>query len=428
MTAPSPYKIQIHSPALHAAQQTVRDAARRFNVVCCGRRWGKNVLVHDVLIESMLNGRKNDWGSPTYKNLADDWRLLLDIFSPLIKDKSEQEHRIQLITGGILEMWSLDNPEVIRGRASNLWIVNEAAMISDLYNIWSEIIRPTLIDSHGGAWFPSTPKGFNGFRQLYQLGSDQLASPEWAAWHYSSYSNPYLDPAELDAMRQTMTEEQYRQEILAEFIEGAGQVIRNIAACMLAPKINSPDEHRGHAICAGVDWGKQNDFTVIAIGCKDCMRELFLDRFNEIDYAFQRQRLMVALNKWNVHRAIVETNSIGAPILEQLQRDGIRVTGFETTHPSKIALIESMALMFEKGEFQFIPDETAKMELEAYERQVTRTGVTTYNAPEGLHDDTVIARALMLKAIREAPTSLAAIQAMRSRPLPMQVLAKTGVF
>jgi len=75
------------------------------------------------------------------------------------------------------------------------------------------------------------------------------------------------------------------------------------------------------------------------------------------------------------------------------------VSGFQTTATSKPRLIESLALAFEKEEFQFQDDPIWTGELEAYERKVSlTTGRSSYSAPTGMHDDTVIARALMLKA------------------------------
>ena len=58
-------------------------------------------------------------------------------------------------------------------------------------------------------------------------------------------------------------------------------------------------------------------------------------------------------------------------------------------------MIESLALAFEKLEAKWLPDEIAAAELEAYEMTINgTTGRPSYSAPAGLHDDTVIARAL----------------------------------
>jgi hypothetical protein len=260
------------------------------------------------------------------------------------------------------------------------------------------------VDQRGDAWWFSTPAGKNGFWQLYNRGLDKLRHPDWRSWHFTSYDNPHIPASELDEMRQTMTERAYRQEILADFLDNEGQVFRNIDACLHAPP-PSQEQHRGHNIVAGVDWGKQQDFTVIAAGCATCKTELVLDRFNQIDYSFQRQRLMGLYHTWSVGHSIGELNAMGEPVIEQLQRDGIRITGYQTTLTGKIAIIEGLALALEQGQVQLLPDAVGRAELEAYEVKLTKTGMSTYSAPEGMHDDTVIARALMWRAMQQAPAT-----------------------
>jgi hypothetical protein len=57
-----------------------------------------------------------------------------------------------------------------------------------------------------------------------------------------------------------------------------------------------------------------------------------------------------------------------------------------------------MALAFERAEWQWLNEPVATAELEGYERKVSAiTERSQYSAPQGLHDDTVVARALMLR-------------------------------
>jgi hypothetical protein len=227
---------------------------------------------------------------------------------------------------------------------------------------------------------------------------------DWRAWTFTSYDNPHLDRAELEGLRATMTDEAYRQEIMAEFIEGEGAVFRNLAAACTAPMGDKPENHKGHVIVAGVDWGKQNDYTAISLGCVNCRREVVLDRFNQIDYEFQLQRLQRLFTDWSVRLGQVELNSIGQPMFERLARSGVPVVGFDTTATSKPPLIEALALALDQGSPLLLPLDWATAELEAYERRVNpNTGHPTYTAPDGLHDDTVMARALMNRAMNQHP-------------------------
>ncbi len=389
--------IEIELTRLHETQQQCIDQAKRFNVINCGRRWGKTRLGIDLVIEALVHCQPVGWFSPTYKMLEDVWRELKNVLYPMIQGQSEQQHRIETIGGGILDCWSLDAADSSRGRKYWLIVVDEAAMVADLEHNWNMILRPMLVDLKGSAWFLSTPKGRNGFYKLHAIGRDP-ENTDWKSWTFPTWQNPYIPRSEVETLKDTMTEEAYRQEILAEFLEGEGVVFRNLTAVMTAPANATPEQHHGHTLVAGVDWGKQNDFTAISIGCATCRREVAKDRFNQIDYAFQTQRIKELFHKWHVTMGKVELNSIGNPIFEQLQREGLPVVGFDTTASSKPPLIEGAALEIEKGTISLIPDDVWTTELEAYERTVNaNTGRSSYNAPSDLHDDTVIARCLMIQ-------------------------------
>ena len=169
--------------------------------------------------------------------------------------------------------------------------------------------------------FISTPKRRNWFFKVYQEGLN--GSGEWQSWRFPTASNPYIEPDEIEAARNTLPLEIFQQEYLAEFLEGEGAVFRNISACLGAP--DPALSHAGHQLMAGVDWGKSNDYTAISIGCRDCRVEVARDRFNQIDYTFQRQRLVELCNRFDVTRVMVELNSIGEPNFESLSREGLPV-------------------------------------------------------------------------------------------------------
>src|SRR5262245_48522443 len=144
--------IGLNLPALYPVQARVIQEATRFNVVCCGRRWGKTVLGMDRLIHTTLQGKPAAWFSPTTKLMADAWRTVRSGLSPITLEKSEQEKRLELIGGGIIEFWSLDSPDSGRGRKYALVVIDEAAMFADLEEAWQQAIRPTLTDLQGSAW------------------------------------------------------------------------------------------------------------------------------------------------------------------------------------------------------------------------------------------------------------------------------------
>jgi len=199
----------------------------------------------------------------------------------------------------------------------------------------------------------------------------------------------------------------FRQEYLAEFITGEGAVFRRIEENLTTER-TTPMQHAGHNIVAGVDWGQVSDFTAISIVCENCLQELELDRFNQLDWEFQRTKLLALAEKWNVKLMLVEENSIGSPNLEALQKNTLRsVKGFQTTASSKPPLIQSLALAFEQTEIKWLDIPVATAELQSYEAH--RNEVTNriqYSGTKGGHDDTVIARALARWAIEERRRSV----------------------
>ena len=381
-------------PPLHPSQRVVRDHPARFKVLACGRRWGKTRLGSALCIEEAGRRGRAWWVAPSYKVAAVGWRLVrglaLQVSGATIRDG---DMLATLPGGGTVQVRSADNPDSLRGEGLDFVVVDECAYVAE--EAWQEALRPALSDRLGRAMFISTPAGRNWFWRYYQHG---LQGGEWASWRFPTADNPYIEPSEIEAARGDLPETVFQQEYLAEFLEGEGVVFRNIAACMGAPLDATPEQHAGHYKVMGVDWGKQTDFTCISVVCHTCHAEVARDRFNQIDYAFQRARLGVLYERWRPELILAESNAMGEPIIEQLQRDDMPVQGFLTTPASKAPLIENLALALERAEIQWQADAVWTGELEAYERTVSAaTGRSSYSAPEGMHDDTVIARALAIR-------------------------------
>ena len=344
-----------------------------------------------MLVDPALDGYPVAWFAPTYKLLTEAWRDTKRVLAPIIVAKDEGEHRLEIATGGVIEMWTLSDENAGRSRKYRRVVIDEAAMAPNLMAVWNAAISPTLMDLGGDAWIFSTPKGRNGFWQMYQWGQDPLES-DWASWTFTSYDNPFIDRAEIDVLKRRLPERVFAQEILAQFLDDAGGVFRRVVeAATLADNAQPID---GHQYVFGVDWGKSADFTVITIWDVTEQHLVALDRFNQIDYRVQRQRLGAAYELWRPDVIECETNAMGEPIIEQLRQDGLPVRGFTTTNATKGAVIEALALAFERASIQIVNDPVLVGELQAFEMSRLPSGAIRYSAPEGMHDDTVMAAAI----------------------------------
>lgn len=383
--------IDLTLPKPHAAQQQVIAEARRFNVMCCGRRFGKTTLGANRVLEPALDGKPVGWFAPTYKMLIPVYREIAALLAPITTRRSDQERRIELVTGGVVEFWSLDDPDGCRGRAYARVVIDEAARVLHLERAWNEVIRPTLTDHLGDAWFLSTPRGMNFFHTLYQRGQDS-GEPDWASWQMPTTANPHIAPSEVDAAKRELPALAFAQEYGAEFIPDGAGVFRRVRDAAIAIPQDEPVE--GHAYLISIDWGKLSDWTVLAVWDATWWHLVHMERFQQIDYQLQIARLQALCERFRPQALAPERNSMGEPIIEQIARAPWcppALLPFTTTNASKAVAVEAFALALEQGNVQVIDDPALIGELHAFEGTRLPSGLIRYGAPEGMHDDCVMA-------------------------------------
>ena len=210
---------ELRLPELHRGQNRRRAEIERlrarFVVTMCGRRWGKSMDGGEWLMEGCASGLKCALFTPTYKYLMDEWRDIAARFRPLLgipgARLDQQEKRLELPNGGVIECWSLDTPDPGRGRKYHRMVVDEAGIVRDLEGVWQSALRPTLVDYRGSAWFYGTPKGRkHGFAVLFAKG--ESGDPGWMSFRAPTIDNPYIPEDEIEAARRDTPPEAFAQE------------------------------------------------------------------------------------------------------------------------------------------------------------------------------------------------------------------------
>jgi len=344
------------------------------------------------------------------------WRLIRRLAVQLPgADIRQSERLVTLPNGGEIQVRSADNPDSLRGEGLDFVVMDECAFIHE--DAWQEALRPALSDRKGRAMFISTPKGRNWFWRIWQRCVDEH-DPEWQGWQLPTIDNPFIDPAEIDAARQGLPERIFSQEYLAQFLDDAGGVFRRV---MEAATATAQSGHIGeHEYVIGADWGRQHDFTALAVLDVTTSELVALERFNQIDYAIQVGRLQALAERFHPRAIVAESNSIGIPVIEQLQRVGLPVVPFTTTAASKQIAVDALALAFERGSLRILPDPVLIAELQAYESERLPSGMLRYGAPAGMHDDTVMALALAWHNPAPAVAGVSNVKRNLSRPRSRQ--------
>lgn len=307
--------IKIKIPELHVGQASIKAERERYNIVCCGRRYGKNVLLTELVIDTAIEDAKPAaWFAPTYKMLTEDWRNLRSTLAPALSGVSEQEKQLRLVTGGVIDMWSLENPDSARGRRYKRVVVNEAGLVPNLIDVVNLVIRPMLVDFRGDIWLAGTPKGMNGFYQLFNTDG-------WKTWQRSSYDNPFIPSDELDKLRDVLTENAFEQEIMAAFLADGAGVFRGIREAATATR--QTHAVPGHEYVMGLDLARKVDYTVMVVLDVSVTpyEVVFMDRFNDVDWQTQINRIKAVVDRFQVGEIVADQTGVGDPIVEQLQSE-----------------------------------------------------------------------------------------------------------
>lgn len=392
----------IRLPLPHAGQRAVRTQSRRFNWLSAGRRWRKTTLAMSIMVESAVSGGQYIWGAPTFDQVRIGFSETKKACGS-VASFNLSRMTVTFPSGGIIYFRSLDDPDNARGYTADGVVIDEAADVKPA--AWYEVLRPMLVDTNGWAWAIGTPKGRNWFFNEHGKSADRDDSASWQVptlgvaagkggleRQKHPLENPEIPFGEIVQLKETMPEQVFLQEILAHFIESSGGVFRRVVDAATATEKQKGDPDGQYVY--GLDWGKSNDFTVIVVMDARTKRMVHMDRFNQIDYQVQIGRLMGTCERFRPTQIIAESNSIGTPIIEQLKRQNLPVKAFNTTNASKTQAIDALALAFEQSKIEILNDGVLINELQSYEMERLPSGMLRYSAPEGSHDDTVMALAL----------------------------------
>ena len=269
-------------PPPHPKQAEIENCPKKRILINAGRRGGKSFMVSRMMAKRASNGRNQFYVAPVKKQTDAVWKNLTKWLKPAIRAGIvHQDNKYRTFTFHAAESEIVCQtgykPDNLRGGSAHDFYMDEYAYQDPM--VWDLVVAPmtTEIDD-ATVTFISTPDKRNHFYYLYLKALNSL---RWEVFTFSSLENPHLSQEALDELTEDMTDVDYRQEILAEFVPGVGAVFILDSEDFYSGDIG---DHTGHRIVAGLDWGRKQDFTVLSIGCATCHQELALVRTNQIEY------------------------------------------------------------------------------------------------------------------------------------------------
>lgn len=364
----------------HPAQKQVLDSDARFRVMMCGRRFGKSLISQNISIETGLKRQHVAYITPTYQLGKMFFKEICKLLPEKVYKKNETDLLIDFVTGGSVRFYTGERLDAMRGTKYHLVIIDEASYIPNLEDGWNNSIRPTLTDYKGKAIFLSTPRGKNYFYSLFMRGGE----PNWESFKFSTYDNPHIDPTEIDAAAAQLPSVVFKQEYMADPMDNAANPFGSefINACT--------KETKGVAAYYGIDLAKSVDWSVI-IGMDKQGNVVHFERFQK-DWMQTKETILRLPKNLPI---VIDSTGVGDAIVEDLQKKFNQMHGFKFTATSKQQLLEGLSSAIQTKAISY-PEGPIKQELEVFEYTFTPTGVR-YSAPQGFHDDCVIALALANK-------------------------------
>lgn len=376
-----------------------RESLYDMYIVKARRQCGKSILAIYILIWSALSRKCTSVViEPTIAQSRRVYKQITDCLegSDTIKSANAMLLHIQFVNGSEILFKSAEQREALRGftiTKGGLLVIDEAAFIQqDIYSI----LYP-VVDANGCPILViSTPLFQSGeFYDLYTRGLDPTLS-SIKSYDWSTYdTSRFLSPERMEYYRQTLPPLKFRSEYQGQFISEGSYIFGDLNNSIKGYS-SRPSTY------AAIDWGAGNDGDYTVIVFMDDMGQVTkIEKYKDIDAVEQIERLSHLLNTTTTLKQIqVEMNSIGRIYYENLRRKvSVNIKQFTTTNQTKRNIIEQLITAFQTDKIGIPDDPELLRELQHYSVERTKAGLT-YNGADGVHDDYVMALAMVYDLYR----------------------------
>lgn len=377
-------------------------------VVNSSRQKGKSYLLSNLLLYFSINNSKTNsfCVSPTIKQAKTIYKNIVDaiVKTGIIKARNATDLTITLINGSTINFKSAEQRDALRGYTADFLCIDEAAFISD--DIFY-LILPWVDAKNAPILMFSTPFIKSGFfYQYFNYGLDNqhnTVTIDWSRPEFKESIEQLLPPEKLEQYREVLPSNVFRTEYLGLFLDDEGTVFINLKDALKNTSIKPTD-----TLYVGIDFSNQgeNDDTVISIFNQNG-EQVYLKYFNKLSPLKQIEIICKELEPYARQIKVIasELNSIGTPytdlIKERSQLLAPKVIGFNTSNTSKNAIVLNMQTALENGTVKLLDIEKQTRQFSYFTATYNpKTRNVSYNAPQGLHDDCVMATLLAYDAYK----------------------------
>lgn len=302
--------------------------------------------------------------------MDDIWEAYVKTFHRTIDAKSKTDKHIRFDNGVPLRFFTLDNYDSVRPFQFGIHIYDEAAFSPYLREAQQGAIMATGFRYRADEWYLSTPNGYNYFKEICDL-AERL--PDRRYFHYTSYDNPYLPIDMLDRYKETMPSVMFRQEVMAEFVDMAGNRIKR-------EWIRYDSAPEGCVISIGVDLAismkTQADYsTMVVVASKDGKHWVVDVVRKKESFDAVKTTIINLADKWKPSVISIESVAYQAAMIQELVRTTNLPIKSIKPHKDKITRFLTIEGKYEHGYVYHSPNLIPEFEQELL------------SFPNGSHDD-----------------------------------------
>ncbi len=344
-----------------------------------------------------LEKRNQRWWhcAPTFKQCIEGWRKFREIFPRSVATFHKSPLRVEFPgTGSEVEFRSTHGNAYESWRAAGL----NGATFDEAGTCPEDAIltlMPMLTDDPTSQLIlVGSPRGRNHFWKYWRMGHDRTTGWWSNPFAWPSFLRPSFARSEWERMKATYPAVWFRQEFLAEFLSNVlGAFQRSVAADHEYLTLLELSKHRS-PLFIGADFARKRDWTVIAV-VGDKGRVLYRERFQLKPWQYVAQRCAEVWRAARQPPIAIDATGLGDVVWAMLHDAGISphaIVPFVFTGDSKAELVVTGQRLNERDMIRVPRSDTYGCgEFDAFEVDVNATGKFKFSAPEGEHDDFVIA-------------------------------------
>jgi len=309
-----------------------------------------------------------------------------------------------------------NSPQLLRGYTANQVIADEAGFFREDELVFYNVLMPMLSTTDGTLIVSSTPWSTDSV--FYKMCMNPEYSQHVVTWE-DVVKAGLVKREFIEEMRLSIPEERFQREFESKFVEDIDAWLPQslITSCIEA-ELQPYDFHDSPQgdFYIGVDFGKQQDYSVVVVVQKfpnNILKLVHVHRFPlNTEYASVIGYIKSLQDRWKTVNAVYgDITGVGSYIVEDMVHSGIQnVQGITFTVQTKEDMATVLREKMRQKEF-LIPYEPVRRrqdidlcaELNVEKFELMKTGHIRFSHPEGSHDDVFWATALAVYAAVQSP-------------------------